>query len=61
MESNITEKQIEIFKKAVLMAEPYPIEELSEHEYYDDKDDERVKRCLATYAKIALLENGIEV
>lgn len=61
MDSNITREQIEQLKLAVASAEPYPIEELDEHSFYDDKDTERLKRCLATKAKIILLENGIEI
>lgn len=61
MASNITKEQIEQLKLAATSAEPYPIEEIEEHSFYDDKDTERLKRCLATKAKMILLEHGIEV
>lgn len=61
MASNITEEQIKLFKFIMSLAEPYPLDELAEHEFYDDKDEENIKRCYATHAKITLLENGIDV
>ncbi len=61
MSSKLTEEQIKLFKKVLSMAEPYPFEELDEHMYYDDKDEERIRRCNATMAKKILIENGIDV
>ena len=59
--SNITEEQISLFKDVLSLAEPYPLDELDKHMFYDDNDEERVKRCEATIAKKILLENGIDV
>lgn len=61
MGSSITKEQIDLFRLVASSAEPYPIDELDKYMYYDDTDEERVKRCDATLAKKILLENGIEV
>lgn len=61
MASNISEDQIKLLKEVLSLAEPYPLDELDEHLFCDDKSEERIKRIEATLAKKLLLENGIDI
>lgn len=57
MESDITKRQIELFKKIIEEFEPYPLEVLDSLQYDDkDYDEDRIN---ATIAKKILLEHGI--